>query len=176
MRFVATELAGAYVIEVERQDDARGSFARVYCAQELAEHGLDARVAQTSMSWNPRRATLRGLHYQLEPHAEAKLVRAVAGAMFDVAVDLRPESPSYRKWVGVELSGDNARAFFIPAGCAHGFLTLVDATTVLYQISVPYAPESARGVRWNDPALAIAWPFAPTVISARDREWAELSR
>jgi dTDP-4-dehydrorhamnose 3,5-epimerase len=176
MRFVATELPGAYVIELERQDDARGGFARIYCAREFEDHGLDPHVAQTSLSWSPARGTLRGLHYQLEPHAEAKTVRVVAGAVFDVAVDLRAGSPTFRKWIGVELSADNGRALYVPAGCAHGFLTIADATVVLYQISVPYAPDAARGVRWNDPALAIAWPFAPTVIGARDREWPELSR
>jgi dTDP-4-dehydrorhamnose 3,5-epimerase len=170
MRFVSTALVGVYVLELERRDDDRGGFARTYCAREFAEHGLEARVAQSSLSWNTARGTLRGLHYQASPCEEAKTVLVVTGAIFDVAVDLRVGSPTRGKWVGVELSADNGRALHVPIGCAHGFLTLVDATVVHYQISEPYAAEVSRGIRWNDPAIAIAWPFTPTCISARDQE------
>jgi len=170
MKLVATDIPGAFVIELERVDDERGSFARIYDERALAERGLDARIAQSSLSWNTARGTLRGLHYQEAPHAEAKTVRVVRGAIFDVAVDLRAGSPTRGTWVGFELSADNGRALHMPAGCAHGFVTLADATLVLYNISVPYVPAANRGVRWDDPKLAIAWPIAPTVISARDRE------
>jgi dTDP-4-dehydrorhamnose 3,5-epimerase len=170
MRFAPTALAGAYIIELDRNDDERGGFARVYCSREFADRGLDARLAQSSMSWNTKRGTLRGLHYQIAPHEEAKTVRVVAGAIFDVAVDLRAGSPTRGRWISVELSADNQRALHVPAGCAHGFLTLADSSTVYYDISVPYEPDATRGIRWDDPALAIAWPFAPIVISARDRE------
>jgi dTDP-4-dehydrorhamnose 3,5-epimerase len=170
MRFVSTALAGTYVLELERHDDERGGFARISCAREFAEHDLDARTAQSSLSWNTVRGTLRGLHYQAEPHAEAKTVRAIAGAIFDVAVDLRAGSSTYGRWVGVELSETNGRALYIPVGCAHGFLTLADESVVLYQISVPYEPGASRGIRWNDPTIQIQWPFTPTCISARDRE------
>jgi dTDP-4-dehydrorhamnose 3,5-epimerase len=170
MRFVPTALPGAYVLELERHDDERGSFARVYCDREFSDHALDTRVAQSSLSWNTTRGTLRGLHYQAAPNAEAKTVRAVVGAIFDVAVDLRASSPTFGKWIGVELSAENGRALHVPAGCAHGFLTLVDASVVLYQISAPYSPETSRGIRWDDPTIGIVWPFAPTCMNPRDRE------
>jgi dTDP-4-dehydrorhamnose 3,5-epimerase len=176
MRFVATALAGMYVIELERHHDERGGFAREYDAHEFEAHGLDPRIAQSSLSWNTARGTLRGLHYQAAPHLEAKTVRVVAGAIFDVAVDVRAGSPTFGKWVGEELSAANGRALHIPAGYAHGFLTLADATVVQYQMSVAYRPEADRGVRWDDPALAIAWPFAPTCMSARDRALPLLAR
>jgi len=170
MKFVATPLAGAFVLEVDRHDDDRGGFARIYCAREFTEHGLDARIAQSSLSWNTARGTLRGLHYQVAPHAESKTVRVVAGAIFDVMVDLREESPTRGQWFSTELSAANGRALHIPAGFAHGFLTLADDSVVHYQISDFYVPDAGRGIRWNDPQIAIAWPFAPTCISDRDRE------
>lgn len=169
MKFVATPLAGAYVLELERHDDDRGSFARTYCARELAEHGLDTRIAQCSLSWNTARGTLRGLHYQDAPHEESKTVRVVAGAIFDVMVDLRAGSLTRGQWFGTELSAANGRALHIPAGFAHGFLTLEDQSVLHYQISDFYVPDAGRGIRWDDPTLAIAWPFAPTCISDRDR-------
>jgi dTDP-4-dehydrorhamnose 3,5-epimerase len=168
VRFHESPLAGAYTVELDRLEDERGFFARSYCAQEFAERGLPAAMPQTSVSFNARRGTLRGLHYQAEPHAEEKLVRCTAGAIYDVIVDLRPDSPTLRRWFGVELSADNHRALFVPKGMAHGLITLCDETEVLYMISVPYVPDSARGVRWNDPAIGIVWPMPPSVMSARD--------
>ena len=171
MKFHDTELPGAYIVEVERLQDDRGFFARTWCATEFQEHGLDVALSQCSISFNKNRGTLRGLHWQKAPHEEAKLVRCTQGAIFDVAVDLRSDSPTYKRWVGVELSAENRKALFIPTGMAHGFQTLVDNTEVLYQISVPYVPGMAAGVRWNDPALAIRWPIRDNiVISPRDAE------
>jgi dTDP-4-dehydrorhamnose 3,5-epimerase len=159
--FRETEVAGGYVVEPERMEDERGFFARTFSTSEFAARGLDARVDQCSTSFNARAGTLRGLHYQAAPHGEAKLVRCTRGAIYDVIVDLRPESASYLRWFGLELSADDGRALFVPDGCAHGFQTLVDAAEVLYQISTPYVPEAARGVRWDDPAFGIEWPHAP---------------
>jgi dTDP-4-dehydrorhamnose 3,5-epimerase len=171
MRFVPTRLPGTYLIEQEKHADERGYFARTWCSEELARQGLEARISQSSVSFNHRRGTLRGLHYQAPPFAEAKLVRCSRGALFDVAVDLRPDSPNFRKWFGAELTQENGRALYIPRGFAHGFLTLTDATEVDYQISVPYRPECARGVRYDDPFLGIDWPGMVEVIAARDRDY-----
>jgi dTDP-4-dehydrorhamnose 3,5-epimerase len=171
MRFAETAISGAFVIEPERLTDERGHFARTYCALEFAERGLDTAIAQCSISFNTRAGTLRGMHYQTDPHREAKLVRCTRGAIHDVVLDLRPRSATYLEWRAVELSEGNARALFVPPGCAHGFQTLRDTTEVFYQISVPYNPAAARGVRWDDPAFAIAWPDPPAggrTISARD--------
>ena len=158
-------------MEPERIADERGWFARTYCAEELAQLGVNPAIAQCSMSFNARAGTLRGMHYQAEPHAEAKLVRCTSGAIYDVAVDLRRDSRTYMRWFATELSAANGHAMFIPAGCAHGFQTLVDATEVLYQISTPYHAASGRGVRWDDPAFMIAWPEPPAggrTMSERD--------
>jgi len=174
VRFVPTSLAGAYLIEPERRADERGFFARTWSASEFAERGLESGLAQCSVSYNRVRGTLRGLHYQAPPFAEAKLVRCTRGALFDVAVDLRPDSPSFKQWVGHELTEDNRRALYVPRGFAHGFLTLADATEVEYQISTPYVPDAARGVRWDDPFLGIDWPAPVEVISARDRDYADV--
>lgn len=168
MKFQESPLAGAYTIEMDRLEDERGFFARSYSAEEFAARGLPAAMPQSSVSFNARRGTLRGLHYQAEPHAEDKLVRCTAGAIYDVIVDLRPDSPTARRWFGVELSAANHRSLFVPKGLAHGFMTLRDDTEVLYMISVPYAPGFERGLRWNDPAIGISWPTAPSVVSARD--------
>ena len=168
MKFQQSPLAGAYTIEMDRLEDERGFFARSYCAQEFAARGLPAAMPQSSVSFNARRGTLRGLHYQAEPHAEDKLVRCTAGAIYDVIVDLRPDSPTARRWFGVELNAANHRSLFVPKGLAHGFITLRDDTEVLYMISVPYAPGFERGLRWNDPAIGISWPTSPSVVSARD--------
>lgn len=168
MKFQESPLAGAYTIELDRLEDERGFFARSYSAEEFAARGLPAAMPQSSVSFNARRGTLRGLHYQAEPHAEDKLVRCTAGAIYDVIVDLRPDSPTARRWFGVELSAANHRSLFVPKGLAHGFMTLRDDTEVLYMISVPYAPGFERGLRWNDPAIGISWPTAPSVVSARD--------
>ena len=175
MRFVPTRLPGTYVIEQERHADERGYFARTWCSEELAAHGLESHLAQCSVSFNHRRGTLRGLHYQAPPFAEVKLVCCSRGALFDVAVDLRPDSPNFRKWFGVELTPDNGRALYVPRGFAHGFLTLADATEVAYQISVPYRPEYARGVRYDDPFFGIDWPSPVEVIAERDRDYPDVT-
>lgn len=176
MKFLATDLAGALLVEPESLRDERGSFARIWCETELSEHGLDARIAQMSISTNPRRATLRGLHYQRAPHGETKLVRCSRGVIFDVAVDLRPESPTFCHWIAYELSARNGLLLYLPPGLAHGFLTLVDDVEVVYQMSVPYHRESAAGVRWDDPSFAIQWPEPPDVISRRDRTFPDFVR
>ncbi len=172
MRFVETEIAGAYVLELEPHVDERGSFARIWCAEELAERGLTAELAQCSISRNPRAGTLRGLHYQRPPHEEAKVVRCTRGAIFDVLVDLRPGSPTRGAWFGTELDAERGAALYVPEGCAHGYQTLVDDSEVLYLISHRYTPSAAAGVRWDDPAFGIRWPpAARRTISARDRSW-----
>lgn len=176
MRFTPTELPGAIVIDLDRHDDERGGFARTYCAREFAEHGIDPTIAQSSLSWNNVRGTLRGMHYQTAPHQEAKTVRVVSGAIFDVLVDVRPGSATFGSWFGVELSAENGRALHIPAGCAHGFLTLQDASVVHYSISAFYEPSAGKGFRWNDPSVGIAWPFEPILINDRDRNLPVLER
>ena len=171
MIFRDTGIDGAWVIEAERLGDERGFFARTWDTHEFAERGLNPRLVQCSISYNQARGTLRGLHYQAAPHEEAKLVRCTAGAIFDVVVDLRPDSSTFRGWFGVELSAENRLALFVPEGCAHGFLTLDDDCEVHYQVSEFYAPEAARGVRWNDPAFAIKWPAEVVVMNDRDRSY-----
>jgi dTDP-4-dehydrorhamnose 3,5-epimerase len=164
-------IPGVFLIEPERFDDERGYFARTYSAQEFEEQGLDPTIAQCSMSFNLRAGTLRGMHYQAAPHSEAKLVRCTRGAIHDVALDLRPDSSTYLQWYAAELSEDNGLGLFVPVGCAHGFQTLRDSSEVSYQISVPYEPSAARGVRWNDPAFSITWPDPPPAgrtMSPRD--------
>lgn len=169
MKFVSIPLNGAYVIEVEPSFDERGFFARCWSADEFEERGLTTRLAQCSISFNSHRNTLRGLHYQNEPYAEAKVVRCSAGAMYDVLVDLRCGSPTYRKWFGVELNAENRKMLYVPKGFAHGFQTLVDNTEVFYQISENYRREASSGVRWNDPSFAIDWPITNPILSERDR-------
>jgi dTDP-4-dehydrorhamnose 3,5-epimerase len=169
-----TELAGVTIVELEPVHDERGSWARTFDAEVFAAHGLDARVAQCSTSFNARTGTLRGMHYQRAPCGECKLIRCTRGRIFDVAVDLRADSPTYRRWVGVELSGEGLRSLFIGEGCAHGFQTLEDECEIHYQMSTPFAPEAYAGVRWNDPAFAIQWPEPPVgerIISERDRNF-----
>lgn len=168
MRFHPTRLEGAVLIEPECHSDERGFFARVWCADEFHRHGLDPHLVQASVSFNHAAGTLRGLHWQAAPHAETKLVRCTAGAILDVIVDLRPDSPTFRGWQSFELSAANHRLLYIPAGCAHGFITIEPASEVLYQMNEFFHPESARGLRWNDPQLAIDWQFEVRVISARD--------
>jgi dTDP-4-dehydrorhamnose 3,5-epimerase len=172
--FRATPLQGAFVVEQERHADERGFFARTWAVEELEARGIDARVAHMNTSFNARAGTVRGLHYQSDPHGEAKLVRATRGGVWDVAVDLRPESPSYLRWHAEPLDEDSGVGFFIPAGCAHGFMTLTEAAEILYVMSTPYVPDAARGVRWDDPAFGIDWPPAPPgglTMSERDRTW-----
>ena len=173
MRFLATDIAGVVVVEAEPHLDDRGGFARLHCPSEFAAAGLPFEPVQTSLSTNPIQGTLRGLHFQRAPHAETKLVRAVRGRVFDVAVDLRPGSPTLHKWVGVQLSQTNQRALFIPEGVAHGFLTLEPDTDVLYQIAPAFTPGHATGVRWDDPAFAIQWPFPPALMSPADAAYAD---
>lgn len=175
MIFHATPVDGAHVVEQERHADERGFFARTWAVEELAAHGLDTRVAHMNTSFNVRAGTLRGMHLQKAPHEEAKLVRATRGAIWDVAVDLRPDSPSYRRWHGVRLDEDEGRGYFIPGGCAHGFLTLSDAAEVLYVMSTPYVPDAGYGVRWDDPAFGIEWPSEPKTMSERDRTWPDFA-
>jgi len=175
MRFKQTPLPGAWVIELELLGDERGWFARTFDAEEFRARGLNYNVVQCNASFNARRGTMRGMHYQAEPHGESKLVRCVRGTIFDVAVDLRPGSPMHRSWHAVELSAENGCAFYIPAGFAHGFQTLTDDCEVLYQMGHRYVPEATRGVRWDDPAFGIEWPDAhgERIISEKDRAYAD---
>lgn len=168
MRFSEADIAGVMVVDIELREDARGGFARLHCPEAFAAAGHPFAPVQTSLSRNPHPGTLRGMHYQPAPHAETKLVRAVRGRMFDVALDLRADSATYRRWTWAELSAQNGRALLIPPGVAHGFLTLEPDTDVLYQISPAFQPGHEAGVRWDDPAFAIAWPAAPQIISERD--------
>jgi len=169
--FTALRLPGAYAIEPEPATDERGFFARLWCAREFAARGLRTDFVQSSISSNRRRGTLRGLHYQLAPHAEAKLVRCIRGAAYDVIVDLRPESPTFQQWHACELTPENGHAVYIPEGVAHGFQTLTDDTELLYEITACYAPQHARGARWNDPAFAIDWPVDGPIVSSRDQSY-----
>ncbi len=167
--FQKTRLQGAYVIEPERLDDERGFFARIYCDREFADHGITFRCVQSNISFNWRKGTLRGMHYQTTPHAEAKLIRCTMGAMYDVIVDLRPGSSTYAQWIAAELTADNRRMLFVPEGFAHGFQSLVDNTETFYLMSAAYVAESSAGVLWSDPKLGIEWPLADPIVSARDR-------
>jgi dTDP-4-dehydrorhamnose 3,5-epimerase len=171
VRFTETVLTGAFLIDVEPHEDERGWFARAYCAREFAGHGLEALDAQANLSYNLRAGTVRGMHYQLPPAGEAKLVRCVHGKIFDVIVDLREGSPTYLHWFGVELSADNARALFVPQMFAHGFQALADDSLVFYQVSEHYTPGQERGLRYDDPGLGIEWPRDATVISDKDAAW-----
>jgi dTDP-4-dehydrorhamnose 3,5-epimerase len=173
MRILDTDIPGVRLIEAEPAVDERGAFARLWCPDELAAAGVAFTAAQTSLSRNTAALTLRGMHYQEPPHAEAKLVHVTRGAVFDVALDLRRDSPTFRRWQGVRLDADGMSALFIPEGCAHGFLTLEPDSDVLYHISRPYEPGRGRGVRWDDPAFAIDWPARPEVISERDGGYAD---
>jgi len=168
MIYTATRLSGAYIIDLEKRGDERGFFARVFCEAEFGRHGLATRFVQVNDSLSAERGTLRGLHYQLPPRAETKLVRCIRGAFYDVILDLRPDSPTFGQSIGVELTADNRRMLYVPKGFAHGVITLADQTEALYFADEFYAPELERGVRWNDPRFAVAWPIAPTVISDKD--------
>jgi len=174
MVFTGSCIPGAFVVDVEPAPDSRGIFARTFCELEFAQNGLASRFVQCSTSYNVIRGTLRGMHYQAEPHSEAKLVRCTAGAIYDVIVDLRPYSSMFRRWVAVELTAENRRALYIPAGVAHGFQTMVDHSEVFYQITEHYHAGSARGLRWNDPVLAIDWPVLPPILSERDANFPDL--
>lgn len=171
MRFEETRLQGAFLIHLHPIADDRGSFTRTFAADELRSRGLQADVAQENVSWTRRRGSIRGLHFQYPPHAETKLVRCSRGAMLDVIVDLRPESPTYMQHVSVELRADEPRALYIPERFAHGFQTLADDTETTYLMGAPYRPEAAGGILFSDPRLEIVWPFPPADVSARDQEW-----
>jgi dTDP-4-dehydrorhamnose 3,5-epimerase len=174
MIFTATKIPGAYLVDLEKLEDERGFFARRWCERVFAEQGLTPRLAQCNISFNHSKGTLRGMHFQAKPFEEAKLVRCISGAIFDVAVDIRPQSPAFRQWVGLELSAENRSALYLPEGCAHGFLTLTDRSEILYQMSEFYDPDSGRGFRWDDPEIGIEWPGEVEVISERDRSLPEL--
>jgi dTDP-4-dehydrorhamnose 3,5-epimerase len=168
MRFTGTDLDGLMIVEADRREDERGSFARTFCADEFSAAGLPTRFVQCNLSFNRQRGTLRGMHFQGAPFPEGKLVRCIRGSVFDVAIDLRPASPTRNRWVGVELTAANGRALFVPEGFAHGFVTLEDDTELFYQMTEFYHPELAGGVRWDDPAFAIAWPVRIPILSPRD--------
>lgn len=174
MIFTESPLSGAYVIDLTPIEDERGFFARTFCPEEFAAHGLVSAMNQCSVSFNAKRGTLRGMHFQAQPHAEEKLVRCTAGSIFDVIVDIRPESPTRQRWFGVELTASNRRSLYIPKGFAHGFITLTDDAEVLYSMSVPFVAGAGRGLRWDDPAFNIRWPLQPMVMSKRDAEYPAL--
>lgn len=175
MKFTTTPIPGVWLVEMERSEDDRGWFARSWCAKEFEAHGLNPRLVQCNVSFNKKKGALRGMHWQAAPHAEAKLVRCTSGAIYDVALDLRPDSPTFRKWFAAELTADNGRSLYIPEGCAHGFQTLTDDAEVFYQMSESYHPESARGARWNDPAFGIQWPLPEPLISDRDQNYVDFT-
>ncbi len=174
MLFIETHVVGAFVIEPERISDERGFFARTWCRREFEAQGLNPALVQCNVSFNRRKGTLRGMHYQIPPHEEAKLVRCTTGAIYDVAIDLRPTSPSFGAHAAAILDGGNRRMLYVPEGCAHGFLTLEDATEVAYQMSEFYAPDAGRGVRWDDPAFGISWPGEVREISERDQAYPDV--
>jgi dTDP-4-dehydrorhamnose 3,5-epimerase len=171
MKFFETKLKGAFIVEPELREDARGFICRTWCQREFEARGLNARLVQCNLSFSKRKGTLRGMHYQVKPFEEAKLVRCTMGAIYDVILDLRPASLTFRQWVSVVLKADDHRMLYIPEGIAHGFQTLEDTSEVFYQMAEFYHPESARGVRWNDPAFGIEWPIANPIISDKDRTY-----
>ena len=171
MIFQETPLKGAFVIELKKLEDERGFFARSYCRKEFEENGLVPRVVQANVSYNVKRGTLRGMHYQVAPYEETKLVRCTSGAIYDVIIDLRKDSPTYRRWFGVELTAENRKMLFVPESFGHGFQTLADHTEVTYMVSQYYTPGSERGIRWNDPLFGIEWPEEVQVISQKDAAW-----
>ncbi len=171
MRFTTTPVVGAHLIDLEKRGDERGFFARVFCRDEFKDHGLSADIVQINTSLSAQKGTLRGMHYQLAPSAETKVVRCIRGALFDVVLDLRPDSPSYGQWFGAELSAENRTMMYVPKGCAHGFLTLTDNTEAFYLVDNVYAPSLERGVRYDDPRFGIVWPDVPLEISQKDRGW-----
>ena len=171
MKFTETKLKGAFVVEIEKLTDDRGFLARSWCEKEFEAQGLTARVVQANVSFNRKKATLRGMHYQIDPYQESKLIRCTRGAIYDVIIDLRPASPTYKQWTGVELTADNYRLFFVPEDFAHGFITLMDNTEITYQVSQFYTPGSEKGIRFNDPTFNIQWPLEVSVISDKDRTW-----
>ena len=174
MTFHETKIRGVFEIRLEYKLDERGFFARSWCKTEFEHHGLNPKLAQCNVSFNTRKGTLRGMHYQAPPYAEIKIVRCTRGAIYDVVIDLRPESQTFKKWISAMLTADNRNMIYVPEGCAHGFLTLEDGSEVFYQMSEAYNADSARGVRWDDPAFQIAWPAKVDVISERDRSYPDI--
>jgi dTDP-4-dehydrorhamnose 3,5-epimerase len=171
MRFEEVGIAGAYVLTPERRSDERGYFARIHCTQELADHNLDGEICQINTGFNPKAGTLRGMHYQLAPHGEVKIIHCVRGAVFDVIIDLRPSSPTYKRWYGVELDATSGRMLYAPEGTAHGYLTLVNDCELLYTTNKSYAPTAARGLHHSDPAFGIQWPNPVHLVSPADAAW-----
>ena len=176
MKFTETKIHGVFIIELKKHEDDRGWFARAWCREEFAAHCLPADFAQSNLSHNTQCGTVRGMHFQTTPHAEAKLVRCVTGTVHDIALDLRPESPTFKQSVAIELSADNGRAVFLPEGIAHGFQTLTDDATLFYQMSAPYVPEATSGVRWNDAAFQIEWPIAEAIVCERDQAFKDFEK
>lgn len=176
MKFTETSLMGVFLIELDLLKDERGFFARTFCAQKFLQNGLNPRLEQCNISHSLKKGTLRGMHFQTAPHGEAKLVRCLRGSIYDVVIDLRPDSPTFEQWTGVELSEKTPTMLYIPEGCAHGFQTLEDNTEVFYQMSYPFVPEAARGVRWDDPHFKITWPSGKRVISAKDQSYPQYNK
>jgi dTDP-4-dehydrorhamnose 3,5-epimerase len=175
MKFRETELKGAFIIDLEKREDERGFFARSWCQKEFEEHGLTPTVVQANISYNKKKGTLRGMHYQAAPYEETKLVRCTRGAIVDVIIDVRPKSATFRKWIGVELTASNYTMLYVPEGFAHGFQTLEDDTEVVYQVSQFYTPGAERGIRWNDPAFQIKWPGPVETTSDKDANWPDFA-
>ena len=175
MKFQETTISGVWKLTLDRREDDRGWFARSWCVREFEEHGLNPQMVQCNLSFSKSKGTLRGMHYQAQPHTEDKYIRVNRGAIYDVALDLRPDSPTYKQWEGFELTYDNNSLLYMPKGIAHGFLTLVDKTEVMYLVSACYEHDAGRGVRWNDPAFGIEWPFEPTVMVDRDRTYEDFT-
>ena len=171
MIFTPTKLKDAHIIDIEKREDERGFFARAWCRNEFEEHGLETLLAQANISLSKQKGTLRGMHYQVSPYEETKVVRCSRGALYDVIIDLRPDSPTFMQWTGVELSADNYRMLYVPRGFAHGFITLEDNTEASYQVSEFYTPGAEQGIRYNDPAFGIEWPLEIQVISEKDGNW-----
>jgi dTDP-4-dehydrorhamnose 3,5-epimerase len=176
MRFTTTAIVGAWVIDPDPREDERGRFLRAWCAKEFSEQGIEFTPMQANLGFSVRKGTVRGMHFQESPAVEAKLIRCTRGAMFDVVVDRRPESSSYGKWIGVELTPENARMLFVPERCAHGYQTLQDHTEMYYMASAYYVPAAASGLRFDDPAIGVQWPLSPTMLSEQDRNWPLIER
>ncbi|MEQ1849578.1 MAG: dTDP-4-dehydrorhamnose 3,5-epimerase [Candidatus Peribacteraceae bacterium] len=174
MKIKETSLPGVYTVDIDRHTDVRGFFARTWDRESAEKLGLIQQFDYTCISGNAKKGTLRGMHYQIDAHGETKLVRCTKGSMFDVVIDLRPNSPTFKKWIGADLSAENHSALYIPTGCAHGFITMQDDTEVLYQIHGNYNADASKGVRWNDPAFGIEWPMQPTILSERDTAYPDI--
>ena len=175
MKFTETKLKGAFVVEIEKLSDERGFFARSWCQKEFEAHGLNARLVQANVSYNHKKGTLRGIHYQIAPYQECKLISCTRGAIYDVIIDLRPDSPTYKQWTGVELTADSYHMFFVPEDFGHGFQTLTDETEITYQVSQFYTPGSEKGIRFDDPVFNIQWPLDAAVISEKDKNWPDFT-